>query len=144
MKNIFKYIIHRLPLLFVLVGLVFMTSCEDDENPNAGEVVLLSFGPSGVSHGEEVIFVGRNLDKVNSVMLKPDITIPRSEFVQASSGSFKIVVPQGAEAGKIILNTPQGEIESKTHLNFNVEVDIRSEERRVGISLRFLLSKFKV
>lgn len=143
MKNIFKYIIHRLPLLFVLVGLIFMTSCEDDENPNAGEVTLLSFGPSGVSHGEEIIFVGRNLDKVNSVVLKPDITIERSEFVEASSGSFKIVVPQGAEAGKIILNTPQGEIESKTHLNFNVEVVIASitQEAKPGTNITITGSK---
>lgn len=126
MKNIYKYIIQRLPLLFVLVGLVFLTSCGDDEDIKSGEVVLLSFGPSGVSHGDEVTFIGQNLDKVTSVILKPDITIERSEFIQASSGSFKIAIPQGAEAGKIILNTPQGEIESKTFLNFNVEVVISS------------------
>lgn len=125
MKKYLKYFWQSLAVLFVTAGFLVLSSCEE-EDPVSGEVVLLSFGPSGVTHGEEIMFIGDNLDKVTSVVLRPDITIERSEFIDATKESFKIVVPHAAEAGKVILNTPQGAIESKTMLSFKVDVVISS------------------
>ncbi len=126
MKNINrKSTIQSLILLFALAVFGFFSSCNDDE-VNTDQVVLLSFGPSGVVHGDEIIFVGQNLDKVTSVVFQPAITIEKSQFLGANNESFSIVVPQGAEAGKITLNTTKGAIESKTILNFKVDVEITS------------------
>ena len=126
MKNIFKYTIQSLTLLFLLAGITFISSCNEDDPLNTDEVILLSFGPSGVLHGDEVVFIGQNLDKVSSVVFKPDVTVEKGEFIEVSPGSFKVVVPQGAEAGRVILNTPQGQIESKALLSFKVDVVISS------------------
>ncbi|GAB3831048.1 hypothetical protein GCM10028895_47940 [Pontibacter rugosus] len=68
MKNFYN---HRLLLLFCLIlSLGFITSCEDDDEetgPNSGQVELLSFGPTGVQHGEELRFVGHNLNQVEAI-----------------------------------------------------------------------------
>lgn len=125
MKKYLKYLWQSLAVIFITAGFLALSSCEEEE-PLSDEIVLLSFGPSGVVHGEQIVFIGDNLDKVTSVALKPDITIERSEFIEATKESFKIVVPQAAEAGKVILNTPKGAIESKSMLSFKVDVVISS------------------
>lgn len=133
MKKIVKYKIHALVCLFMLTGLVFLPGCEDEEEP--GDVVLLSFGPSGVHHGDEIIFIGQNLDKVTAIVFKPSVEI--STFVNQTSSRITVVVPQAAEAGKVILKTPSGDIESLTILNFEVPVVISSitEEAKPGTNI---------
>lgn len=125
MKNILTNIARSLVLLFVAASLAFLSSCEEEE-PVSDDVVLWSFGPSGVHHGDEIVFIGQNMDKVTSIVFKPEVTVERSEFKEASAESFKVVVPQGAEAGRILLNTPKGQVESKSLLNFKVDVVISS------------------
>ncbi len=133
MKNIVKYKIQALAVLFILTGLVFLSGCEEEEEP--GEVVLLSFGPSGVHHGDEIIFVGQNLDKVTAIVFQPSVEV--STFVDQTSSRITVVVPQAAEAGKVILKTPSGDIESLTILNFEVPVVISSitEEAKPGTNI---------
>lgn len=126
MRNILKYKIKGLALLIILAGMaVYVSSCNEDE-VNSGEVVLLSFGPSGVHHGDEITFYGQNLDKVSEIIFKPAVSVPKSSFASATSSRINIIVPDAAEAGKVILKTPDGEIESKTILNFEVPVVISS------------------
>ncbi len=126
MKNVFKYKIQGLASLLIVAGLVFLSACDDKEDPAAGQTVLLSFGPSGVHHGDEITFIGKNMDKVTAVVLRPSVEIPRSEFISATAEQFKVRIPNAAEAGKVILKTPSGDIESKTILNFDVPVVITS------------------
>lgn len=125
MKNIFKYKINVLGLLLVLAGLVFLSSCDDEESASK-EIVLLSFGPSGVHHGDEIVFIGQNLDKVTSIVLKPAVEISKDAFTSVSSDRITLIVPDAAEAGQVILKTPSGEIASKTILNFEVPVVVSS------------------
>ncbi len=124
MKKNLKYSIYFLAMVCSICSLSFLTSCEEPENPS--EVVLLSFGPSGVNHGDEITFFGQNLDKVTAIVLKPNVEIPKSSFKSVSSERINIIVPVTAEAGIVLLKTPQGDIESKTILNFNVPVVIGS------------------
>jgi hypothetical protein len=125
MKNIVRYKIKALALLLVWAGWICATSCQEDEEPSAG-VQLLSMGPSGVNHGEEITFFGANLDKVTEIILKPGVSVPKSAFTSVSKNRINIVVPAEAEAGKVTLKTPDGDIESKTILNFKVPVVITS------------------
>ena len=124
----FQKYINRLPALSLIALLlcvgVFFSSCEDDEEVPT-QVVLESFGPSGVKHGEEIKFIGQNLDKVSSIVL-PGVEVPKSEFSSQSSSLITLVVPETAQAGKVVLKTSSGDIESKSMLNFLVPVVIES------------------
>ncbi|MCW5910606.1 MAG: IPT/TIG domain-containing protein [Cyclobacteriaceae bacterium] len=119
-----KHKIRVFLTLFILSGMMFITACEEEETPDTVE--LLSFGPSGVHHGDEITFFGQNLDKVTAIVFKPAVEVPKSAFNSSSKERINITVPQAAEAGLIILKTPQGDIESKTILNFEVPVVISS------------------
>ncbi|MGC3944706.1 MAG: hypothetical protein QM762_09315 [Chryseolinea sp.] len=125
MKNIVRYKIKALALLLVWTGWICASSCQEDEEPSA-QVQLLSFGPSGVHHGDQITFFGVNLDKVTEIVLPPAVSVPRSAFSSASKDRINIIVPAEAEAGKVTLKTPDGDIESKTILNFKVPVVITS------------------
>src|SRR5688572_1474785 len=110
--------------VILLLGAGVITSCDDD-NENSTKIVLNSFGPAGVKHGDKIKFIGLNLDQVTAIAL-PGIEVPKSQFASVSSQVIELVVPIEAEAGKVILKTPQGDIESKTVLDFEVPVIITS------------------
>jgi hypothetical protein len=124
MKKIYN--IKSLLLVCLLASLGMMTSCDDDsESDDNGQVVLLSFGPSGVQHGETIKFIGKNLDKVSSIVLA-GAEVLEAQFTTKTSTLIEIVVPEEAEAGKVILKTSAGDVESKTELSFTVLVSITS------------------
>lgn len=124
-KKIFNNIKSLLVLtLALLLGAGVVVSCDDD-NEGSGKVILSSFGPSGVKHGDMIKFIGQNLDKVSSIVL-PGIEIPKGQFASVSPRLIELTVPVEAQAGKVILRTPDGDIESKTVLNFEVPVVITS------------------
>lgn len=111
----------------LLVGTVLLTmffSCEKKETLSTA-VELLSFGPSGVGHGEQIRFIGNNLDKVTAIDLV-GASIPSSAFVEHTSEQIVITVPIEAEHGPVTLRTPEGDIVSKSPLNLNVPVEITS------------------
>lgn len=122
--NIFKYTKGlKVMVVILLLSSAFLTSCDDDEENT--KVVLNSFGPAGIKHGETVKFIGLNLDKVTAIVL-PGAEISASQFVSKSSRLIELTIPQSAEAGKVILKTPDGDIETKTPLDFEVPVVISS------------------
>lgn len=124
----FQKYIKRFPALTFFVMLlsasIFLSSC-DDEEVISEDVVLESFGPSGVNHGETIKFIGRNLDKVSAIVL-PGVEVNSGQFTSQSSGMIELVVPQEAEAGKVVLKTPKGDLQSKAMLSFLVPVEIES------------------
>jgi hypothetical protein len=121
--------------MILLLAVGFTTSCTDDSQESKN-VVLQSFGPSGVKHGDKIKFIGLNLDKVTSIVL-PGIEVPSSQFTSKSSRTIELVVPELAEAGKVTLKTPGGDIQTKTMLNFLVPVAITSitAEARPGSNI---------
>jgi hypothetical protein len=118
MKN--KYVVQILSVMCLVLSFCFLTSCNDDGESNNGQVELLSFGPSGVRHGDEIVFIGKNLNKVSTIVLAPNVEV--TTFTAQSSDQIKIVIPPDAEAGKVSLKFDGGEIESKTMLNLDVPV----------------------
>jgi|GEM_PF-383915 len=125
MKNILKYITQGLVLLFMVPALMLMVACGDENLSSTNEVQLLSFGPSGVKHGDEIVFIGNNLDKISSIMFKPQVEITKDAFTLQTSGQIKMNVPDEAEAGHVVLKTTAGDtILSKSILNFDVPVKI--------------------
>ncbi len=109
-------------LVYLSVSSLFLVSCEDDENDNSSEVVLLSFGPSPTYRGEELRFIGRNLDKVTSIILPGEMEI--TDIEQVSVREIKIVTPQDAQEGYVKLVYPDGELSTKTLLAFHDPIEI--------------------
>jgi hypothetical protein len=133
MKTIASNKIQYLAIVCLMVGLTFLSGCNDEET--SSEVVLLSFGPAGVHHGDEITFFGQNMDKVSAIVFKPEVEV--TSFVSQTSDRIVVAVPHAAEAGKVVLKTPSGDIESKTVLNFEVPVVISSitSEARPGAQI---------
>ncbi|MEQ8471777.1 MAG: hypothetical protein RIC35_11350 [Marinoscillum sp.] len=126
MKNIFRYSYQGIATLVVVFSLIFATACEEDEM-GTSEVELLSFGPAGVKHGDDIIFIGTNLDKISSVVFRPSVEISKDAFSSQSATQIKLTVPPSAEAGFVILKTNAGDsLQTKTMLNFEVPVVLNS------------------
>lgn len=113
-------------LLCLMLSFVFLTACDDDDDKGSSQIELLSFGPSGVKHGEEIRFIGNNLDKVTAIVFTPGVEVTRDAFTSVTPEVIKLNVPPTVETGKVILKTPDGDIESKSILSLEVPVVIAS------------------
>lgn len=111
--------------LFALMGFILstaiLTSCDKNDNVNAGKVELLSFGPTGARHGDTLRFIGNNLTKVTAIQFTgTDAVVEQKDFKQQTSGLILLLVPPAAEKGYVTLKTADGDIVTKTQLNLGV------------------------
>jgi hypothetical protein len=124
MKLTFNARLLSIICLFMFVGMV--TSCKKDNVAGTSDKVeLLSYGPAGVKHGEKISFIGKNLNKVTEIQMV-GATVPQSAFEQQTSELIVLTVPQEAERGVVTLKTPDGDIVSKSPIDFDVPVTIKS------------------
>ncbi|TXK52621.1 hypothetical protein FVR03_00765 [Pontibacter qinzhouensis] len=124
MKKFYNVKLIILACLVICLG--FLTACDDDDEtmPNTGQVELLSFGPTGVQHGEEIRFIGRNLTKVDAIEMA-GVTVAKASFLEQTPELIRLVVPQEAMAGLVTLKLSGGEeVVSKTVLSFEVPITI--------------------
>ena len=130
LSNLFLLVILPLTVTGVL-------SCEDDEVMQSTETTLISFGPSGVMHGDSILIIGENLMRVNAVEFAPAEMVPEGEFLMRGDNRFMVIVPPTAEAGTIKLHTDDEVIESKTRLNLTVAYSITdiTDEARPGTDI---------
>lgn len=112
-KLIYNYIV----ILICLYGVVMTTGCEKDKESTAVE--LEAFGPCPVLRGNEITFIGKNLDKVTSIVIPgcPEI----EQITKVSPELIKVTVPQEATEGTLVLNHPLGSITTKSAISFSEE-----------------------
>ncbi len=116
-----KFNILIITMLAIASG--FLAACSDDDDDNqSGAVILESFGPSPSLRGGTLTFIGRNLDKVTSVVLPHDISITNIEVV--SREKIKITIPQNAQVGYVKLIAPGIELSTKSILAYKEPVSI--------------------
>lgn len=116
------YIQRSLAAILLIISLGLFESCEK-EVKKSETIELLSFGPAGVKHGEDISFIGNNLDKVTAIEMT-NITVEKKDFKKQTPEEIIITVPELAGSGKVVLKTPQGDIISKAPINFEVPVVI--------------------
>lgn len=121
MKKIFDP--RFLTALALLVLTSLLVACDEDDVAKSSEVQLLSFGPSGVSLGDTISFIGKNLDKVTSIELT-GASVPASAFVNQTPDRIVLRVPDETSEGLVTLKTTEGDIVSKTVLSLEVPVEI--------------------
>ncbi|MCJ7446826.1 MAG: glycan-binding surface protein [Bacteroidales bacterium] len=113
-------------LLFATLCMVsasaLLTSCDREEEDD--KVALYSFGPMPIARGAELKFIGKNLDKVTSIVLPDNITI--TTFTTKTADLLTITVPQEAVPGFVVLKTPDGDITTKTEIGFSEPISIAS------------------
>ena len=116
-----KYAVSSKLLAFMLFVTLVLVGCKKDE-VNVDTVQLEVFGPSPVLRGGEIKFIGKNLDKITSVMLAQGVEI--KDIEQVSKEEIRVKIPQNAAPGLITLKYADGEIQTKTPLTFSEPISI--------------------
>lgn len=122
MSQLFK--IKPLLLIAFLAALCVVEACKKDDDTDANLIQLLSFGPSPVLRGGDLRFIGTNLDKVTSIVLANNVEV--NTFKTKTADQLVIVVPEATVDGKVVLKTPQGDIQTKTELKISEPITITS------------------
>lgn len=107
--------------LCLICASALILSCEKDDEDD-GKIVLNSFGPMPVARGAELRFIGQNLNKVTAIIIPDNIEI--TVFGTKTSELLTITVPQDAVEGYVVLETPQGDITTKTQIGFSEPISI--------------------
>jgi len=104
-----------------------MVSCSDKNDGGETKTVeLLSFGPSPIPRGAALRIIGRNLDKVQSVVLPGCDAISDIIKVGNDNTEINVTVPKDAESGKIVLNAGSQQITSITDLTIAGNINLTS------------------
>ena len=123
---------YKFPALWMmclmLFGCLAFTACDngDDEDTNQykGGISLNVFGPSPVSRGGVLRFLGSGMDKVTAVVIPGCDDITDIEVV--SDTEIRVTVPQTAQPGLVVLKTPKGDITTKTELTFTEPIALEA------------------
>jgi hypothetical protein len=123
----YNRIFNNVALVMLAVLAVFFTACsEDEDDSKSGGVKFEAFGPSPALRGSQLTIIGRNLDKVTSVILPENIEITDIEVI--NKDQIKITIPQNAKEGYIKLIAQGVELASKTLLTYTEPISITKIE----------------
>ena len=123
---------YKFPALWMMCLMLFscltFTACDngDDEDTNQykGGISLNVFGPSPVSRGGVLRFLGSGMDKVTAGAIPGCDDITDIEVV--SDTEIRVTVPQTAQPGLVVLKTPKGDITTKTELTFTEPIALEA------------------
>lgn len=113
--------------LSLAVGSLF-TACDDDDDDGTGQfaggsaVSLNSFGPCPAARGGILRFIGSNMDRVTGVVIPQCEEI--TEIEKVSKMEIRVTIPQEADTGKIVLNTPEGAVTTLTSITYSEPIGV--------------------
>ena len=106
---------------------ISLTSCQGDDvdtNQFTGGVSLNVFGPCPVARGGELRFIGSGMNQVTAVVIPGCADITDIQVI--SDREIRIIVPQEAEEGYVILRTPSADIQTETRITYTEPISIES------------------
>ncbi|CEA16911.1 hypothetical protein ING2E5B_2183 [Fermentimonas caenicola] len=129
MDKKFKIASLGMTCLLLISALFLITACDNGDELSTDQmtdtgITVKAFGPSPALRGGELRFVGTNVDRATAVVIPgvPEIT----EFTKKEKTEIRVIIPQTAQEGYVILRTPQGDITPKTMLTFSEPIVIES------------------
>ncbi len=125
---------RALALVCLLATTISFTACsEDDASAGGSSVQLHAFGPTPVLRGNDISFLGENLNKITEIILPDNISI--TDITVESSSKITITVPQEATVGYVTLVYPGGSLTTQTMLGYTEPYEI-SAISPVGTAVR--------
>ncbi len=123
MKKIYR--LNGVISMRLAMRMSMLTACEQDTHDTQqykGGVNLNVWGPRPVARGGELRFLGSGMNQITSITLpgSGDVT----DIKVVSNEEIRIIVPQDAEPGKVVLHYSGGEIESLTGLSFTEPISL--------------------
>ena len=106
---------------------ISLTSCQGDDvdtNQFTGGVSLNVFGPCPVARGGELRFIGSGMNQVTAVVIPGCADITDIQVI--SDREIRVIVPQEAEEGYVILRTPSADIQTETRITYTEPISIES------------------
>jgi hypothetical protein len=119
-KQLSQFIAAVAIMLLMVVG---FTSCDKSDTAD-DKIILKSFGPSPALRGGELRFIGNNMNQVIAVVIPGTAEI--TSITPVNDREIKIIIPQDAMPGKVVLKTPQGDITTMTMLTYEEPIIISS------------------
>lgn len=119
-KRLSQFVTAMAILLLMVTG---FNSCENSDTAD-NAIILKSFGPSPALRGGELRFIGNNMNLVTAVVIPGTAEI--TSIIPVSDNEIKVVIPQDALPGKVVLKTPQGDITTLTMLTYEEPIIISS------------------
>ncbi len=112
-----KHILYLLAAGFALLSNVAFTSCSDDDEANANDVLAVkSVLPIKVMEGQVVTITGTGLEKATSVVFPGNVSV--SNITKVGNGYISVVTPAGvaAEGGTVTVEAEGESAESPQSL----------------------------
>lgn len=127
MNNKFKNTTLLLGLVWI-VCLFGTNSCNKDEyntdQMSGGKITLKVYGPRPALRGSEIRFVGTNMDKVTGVVFPVSGEV--TNFTKKEKTEIRVLVPNNAGYGRLVLKTPEGDITTDTEMTYVEPIEITS------------------
>lgn len=130
MNKRFKIASLGMMMSLVLVSVLFIVSaCDNGDDLSTDQmtdtgITVKAFGPSPALRGGELRFVGTNVDRATAVVIPGVSEI--TEFTKKEKTEIRVIIPQTAQEGYVVLRTPQGDITPNTMLTFLEPIVIES------------------
>ena len=118
----YQFIAFRMLVLYAFLAVALASCSNDDDENHSGQVVLEAFGPSPALRGSDLTFIGSNMDRVSSVIFPGNIEVSAINVV--NSGEITVAIPQDAAEGYVSLKFADGEITTKTLLDYTEPISI--------------------
>ncbi len=123
MKKIYR--LNGVITMCLAVILTMLASCEQDTYDTQqykGGINLNVWGPRPVARGGELRFLGSGMNQITSITLPGSGEVTDIKVI--SDEEIRIIVPQDAEPGKVVLHYAGGEIVSLTALSFTEPITL--------------------
>lgn len=113
-------ILNKITLVMLALVAVAFTACSDDDDTTGA--LLEAFGPSPTPRGGQITFIGKNLDRISTVVFPTGIEVADIEVL--SNERIKVTVPQTAEVGYIRLLGTNIDLVTKTQITYTEPISI--------------------
>jgi hypothetical protein len=118
MNKYSKYVL----ILTLFSTFLFVKCGKDDVEDTSGIAEVFSFGPSPALRGGELKFIGKNLNKVTSIVLPNNVEV--KNFKSSTPELIILTIPEATVDGKVTVKASTGDLPLKSSLKISEPIAI--------------------